>query len=366
MYSSSGELEEARWKVREWKRDVLQEPAVYLRDGVDLTLPPSAGCGCPPAMTPYQILRSNDILGSLVSIPSITHTSFVSAAVGCVVALILTKGNASVQPQRLWRRLLSRIIRLALATSTLFFYFGFLRSRYPSVRRVSEYHNLSDSSTSSCYVAQEVLQRTSSQAGTHADSPQYCGRSLLQYRLDDAHYSGAVVVLDVSPELSDCTSGNAKVITTEVMQKACERLPAGYRDGSTKLWRLLLVSRRASSEWLSTVQATWDKHHAYLDPEAVHYLNQRFPFLLLVGIDTPSVDAASVRQPFEHSHGALLRCGMAVLENLKCTSLEAYLQQGTDGVPGCVVGSLLTVFNPTQCFDDARGCCVMFFPSVVN
>ncbi|KAG5470957.1 hypothetical protein CUR178_02263 [Leishmania enriettii] len=397
------ELDEANRKVQEWKREAKQSAPVSLAGGVDLTMSLDDMQSATPPLSPFQVLRTSDILNQLVNIPSITTTAASSAAFGALLTLLLTaqSSNTPLVRQGLVRRWMQRLLRLFISAVVSVMFVRFLRGRYPTVQRVSQYENLSSSPDCPCFVAKRILTMTSSQAGTHADGPHHFCRSLSGRNYDDAHYSGDAVVLDVGAELRQFQQSLAPdaplAITAEVLEKARAKLPASFRDGSRPVWRLLLVTRHstatdatstgtpkafsrpvrallpmrgASSTRMDatevsrttavTLSESVPNTYVFLHPGAVAYLHRVFPRLVLVGIDSPSVDPPQTRL----SHGALLRCGMAILENLRYTRLSPLLE-GTpgDNQRGWLSGSMLTVFNATQNYDDARGCSVVFFPA---
>lgn len=397
------ELEEANRKVQEWKREAKQSVPVHLSSGIDISLSPADPQYVLPHLSPFQVLRTHDILTQLVRLPSITCTATVSAAFGALLALLLTAQRHPGGPLsrlEVVRNGFSRLVRLLLCAVASLAYLRYLRQRYPAVLPVSQYQNLSHVSDGPCFVANRVLTITNSQAGTHADGPHHFCRSLSHRNYDDAHYSGDAVVLDLSNDLRyPLPNAEVHAITVELMERACARLPPAYRDKSSPLWRLLLVTQppRSSSsqpgepsllerslnvlldnaevQQMQTSLPTGtplpagktNNHnpYAFLYPETVEYLRRNFPQLLLVGIDTPSVDPTDVMPLANHCHGALLRCGMAMLENLRFTRLRPLLDTTVSGPKGVVVGSMLTVFSSTLNYDDARGCSVVFFPEEV-
>lgn len=398
MTAEFTELDKANRKAEAWKREARQSAPVYLSSGVDISLSPADPQPVLPYLSPFRVLRTSDVLTKLVQLPSITLTAAVSACFGALVALLLTfHHRPSPELTRLeqLRRWVSRPIRLALCVVAVVGYLRYLRRRYPTVLPVSQYQNLSHTPDGPCFVANRVLTITNSQVGTHADGPHHFCRSLSHRNFDDAHYSGDAVVLDISNDLlhplPDTEPG---AITVEVMEQACARLPSAFRDKTTPLWRLLLVTQRKpesrtteptfltqslnvlldnddvqqlytsfrTSTPLPAGRTNNHNPYAFLYPETIEYLHRKFPNLLLVGIDSPSVDPMDVTPLVNHCHGAMLRCGMAILENLRYNRLRPLLETGVDGQRGVLVGALLTIFSTTQSFDDARGCSVVFFP----
>ncbi|KAG5470543.1 hypothetical protein LSCM1_01787 [Leishmania martiniquensis] len=402
MEAEFSELLEANRKVREWKREAKQSSPISLAGGVDLTMSLDDMQNATPPLSPFQVLHTSDILTQLVHIPSITTTAAASAIFGALVTLLLTTQNGStpVRRQGLLRGWTHRLLRLFIGAVASVMFVRFLRGRYPTVQRVSQYENLSSSPDNPCFVAKCILTMTSSQAGTHADGPHHFCRSLSSRNYDDAHYSGDAVVLDVAAELRQHQQSLAPsaplAITVEVLEKARTKLPMAFRDGSRPVWRLLLVTRHPTTTSVTSKSATdalkqpsrtlfslerasparvldayvnratavtlsesARDHYPFLHPEAVAYLHRVFPRLVLVGIDSPSVDPPQVRL----CHVALLRFGVAILENLRYVRLFPLLESPpVDNQRGWLSGSMLTVFNATQNYDDARGCSVLFFP----
>ncbi|GET91475.1 hypothetical protein, unknown function [Leishmania tarentolae] len=406
MTAEFAELDEANRKVREWKREAKQCAPVSLAGGVDLTMSVDEMKMVQSPLSSFQVLRSSDILTQLVHIPSITTTAVLSATFGALVTLLLGPKSTFTPAARqgFLRRWTRRLLRFTATAVASVVFIRFLRERYPTVQRVSEYESLSSSPDAPCFVANRILTMTSSQAGTHADGPHHFCRSLSHRNFDDAHYSGDAVVLDIVTELRkhhQSLGPHAPLaITVDVLEKAREKLPAIFRDGSRPVWRLLLVTRHSSVPCATRAYTTEalrrplhvdspldvvsrtpvaragvtgataarrttspSKAYAFVDPEAVDYLQHVFPRLVLLGIDSPSVDPPEAMPPGKSSHGALVRCGMAVLENLRYTRLFPLLESPVGDTPrGWISGSMLTVFNATQNYDDARGCSVIFFP----
>ncbi|KPA84680.1 hypothetical protein ABB37_01190 [Leptomonas pyrrhocoris] len=398
MNSEFCELNEANRKVQEWKREAKQSAPVHLSNGVDISLSPADPQHVLPHLTPFQVLRTSDILTKLVQLPSITTTATVSAGFGALIALLLTFNRhryLKFSRRRLARHSISTATRLVLCFFAFVAFIRYLRRRYPSVLPVSQYQNLSSKPEGPCFVANRVLTITNSQVGTHADGPHHFCRSLSHRNFDDAHYSGDAVVLDVSTDLLyPLPDAEPLAITVEMIEQACARLPVAFRDKSKPLWRLLLVTQRgpdsriAESSFLAqSLNVLLEKDatqqlqgsflsstplpprktnnrnpYAFLYPETIEFLHRVFPHLLLIGIDTPSVDPTDVMPLVNHCHGAMLRHGMAILENLRFNRLRPLLEAGVKGQKGVLVGSMLTVFSSTQNYDDARGCSVVFFP----
>jgi kynurenine formamidase len=398
MTTEFTELDEANRKVQEWKREARQSTPVHLSSGIDISLSPADPQHVLPHLSPFQVLRTADILTKLVQLPSITSTSVVSIGFGALVTLLLTfhrRHYAEFSRLEVISHGAGKLVRLVLCLVAALVYLRYLRRRYPAVLPVSQYQNLSRVPEGPCFVANRVLTMSNSQVGTHADGPHHFCRSLSHRNYDDAHYSGDAVVLDLSADLAfPSADTEPHAITVEMMERACARLPAAYRDKSKPLWRLLLVTQRGpdsrardttflsqslnvllennevqqaqksfrSSTPLPAGSTNNRNPYAFLYPEVVEYLHRVFPHLLLIGIDAPSVDPTDVMPLVSHCHGAMLRCGMAIVESLRFNRLRPLLESGVNGQKGVLVGSMLTVFITTQNFDDARGCSVVFFP----
>lgn len=404
-------LAKAQQKVRLWKQEacLLAEP-VSLSSAVDLTTHPCEPRATFPGLTPFRVLTASDVVAGkdkLVTVPSIRRTALVSVCAGAVAVLLLlwktiVKGLQKQIPEKVkqirtapatpayprlaaltssLRSVLSLLRLTAVAVAGLWFA-RFVQGRGPRVRSISRYVDVSSTpERGPCVVADRILMITNSHAGTHADTPSHFMRDDAMSHssaalcrsdptvdakalrsapsFDDAHYTGHAVVLDVSSELAQL-SFDTNAITVEVMDRALSRLPQAYRDGTQPLWRLVLVTRTLACSTGRVSSSHWDPRMAYLVPEAVEFLCQRHPRLLLLGTESASVDAPSASPICECSHGALLRHGVAILENLRCD--ELYTALGVADPQGVLEGSLMTVFNPVLSFEDSRGCSVRFFP----
>ena len=104
----------------------------------------------------------------------------------------------------------------------------------------------------------------------------------------------------------------------------------------------------------------WTNDFAHFEPECAQWLTETFPNLLLIGIDTPSIDHPSASPIIECSHGMLWRHRVAILENLNLNQLFVTDNEEQQRVK---YGQLQTIWNPMQEFKDARGCFVRFYPA---
>jgi arylformamidase len=129
----------------------------------------------------------------------------------------------------------------------------------------------------------------STHAGAHADAPIHWsddGETVAELPLEP--YLGRCRVVDVR--------GAGDVVRLEHV--------AAHLDD--RVHRVLL----RTSSW-STLEG-WSEEYSALDPELVHRLGEQG--VLLIGVDTPSVDPA--RSKAMAAHGALRRHKIAVLEGL--------------------------------------------------
>jgi arylformamidase len=148
---------------------------------------------------------------------------------------------------------------------------------------------------------------TSPHVGTHTDAPAHIEGSLLELAacagaLPLAPYIGPALVVDVSPVTS--------AITLECF---CRQL-AGQQDaGGATPTRVLLKTRQ------QVRCDVFEQAYAWLSLELVDYLAARS--LVLVGIDTPSVD--DVASTTLSVHHALAAHQIFWLENLDLTGVDA-------------------------------------------
>ena len=328
-------------KLEQWRRIADTRAHVDVTMGVDVsTSPASLRASFPyPSLPPYRVLSSTDILKELVHVPSVAFTGGVSFALGACWMLIGKTGK-------------SRNLQFALRMIVSVFFWMFLRSRYPQVENVSSLQNVSSCNRGKCNVTTRVLSISNSHAGTHADTPAHFSDGSPPTDFDECQYTGDCLVLDISTVLQSDSQG-MRTITVDVLHQIQEQNPK-VEFGS--VWRLLLSTRKYSNAEEGLDQ--WVGQFAHFSPESVDALCKMCPKLLLVGLDTPSVDHPSASPISEAAHGRLYAFQVAILENLDFRLLAPYLQPFA-----AVRGSMLTVFNPVQSFTDSKGCSVLVFPT---
>ncbi|EPY30511.1 hypothetical protein STCU_04030 [Strigomonas culicis] len=271
-----------------------------------------------------------------------------------------TTMTAVVRPLRRFGRAVRFVLRLLLLSLGTVLYAKYMRSRLPRAVSISKSLNCSSSPDGPCVVMDNILTVSNSHAGTHADMPFHFSRNSCLIPLDNTHYNGSCVVLDLSVAIRKAEMvTNDRGITASVMEEALAPLDA-YIEGRPDftVWRLLVVTRRVHY----TADDVWDAHYAFFYPEAIEYINRRFPHLLLLATDAASMDGEKAAPICDHSHGALLRYGIAILENVDGRPLYGLLEGDTPAPVGVVVGSLLTVMSRTEIYPDSKGCSVLFFP----
>jgi hypothetical protein len=158
------------------------------------------------------------------------------------------------------------------------------------------------------------------------------------------------------------------------------------------VWRVLFVTR--NYELPGATADAWSSDFAHFDVAGAEYLAQEATQLLLVGLDTPSVDHPTQSPICHGAHGALYSRRIAILENLNLMAGQQLILANSEAMRGAqmpgavaacdppdhqeestvfphmpmplaplhVLGTVMTVFIPSQCFPDSKGCAVVFFP----
>jgi kynurenine formamidase len=196
-----------------------------------------------------------------------------------------------------------------------------------------EYNSPIDVSSSKdgiCVITKK-LQLCNSHAGTHCDLPGHFVKNPKFKEWDDFQVNGPCVVLDL-------TNKEKKNIEIEDIKDAI---------GSIELES---ITRLLLNTYGKNIPKEWDKNPAFLSVECAEYLGG-LSNLLLVGIDTPSVDHQNASPIIKCSHGGLWKGRIAIMENLDFSCLE-YKN---------VEGFLQTKWNNYQISEDAKGCFVTFF-----
>ncbi|ORC88340.1 uncharacterized protein TM35_000172120 [Trypanosoma theileri] len=340
---------EARRKVKEWHRVVDGTGVVKLFQAVDLTVNPSVVRATFPGLTPFRRLCTRDILTELVQLPSVSVTSHVSFLMGALWTLTQLSRRTSNGAAKT-----VSLLRLFLGVLLITVYLRFVKVRQPVIASVSKLLDVSSSPRGPCCVMNNVLSITNSHAGTHADTPQHFCFDACAEPFDNDHYTGDVVIVDISDLLEAEAVSTDKSQPRPITKRIMETVSTSLGELSSPVWRLLLVTRRLSTHG----DGAWETGFAYLERETVQYISEKFPLLLLFGTDAPSVDHPNAAPICEAAHGALYEKGIAILENLQFSHLYDDLKSSR-----VLRGSILTVFNETGSFSDSRGCHVSFFPA---
>lgn len=338
-------------------------PLFDVQTGVDISVSPaSVRASFPyPSLPPFRVLSEQDLFRELVAVPKVENTAILGVVVGAVMWAVGTGGGWG-KDRRGW----AAAIRVALVALIGLVFRRVVRGRRPSViGPISKYEDVSSSSAGVCCVSSRVVCVTNSHAGTHADQPPHFHPEHGQSQLGaypEEHYTGLCVVVDVSrlileqharASVEDRESGRSLGITVDVIKSAAEQYLLELKD----VWRLLFVTTTCDPD-KGQDDSAWVSNFSFFCPDAVTYLAAAAPKLMLVGLDTPSVDHRSCSPLHENSHGRLFANDIAIIENLNFGPLHDMLV-----LRGNVVeGSMLTVFNPMNAFPDSKGCQVVFFP----
>lgn len=237
--------------------------------------------------------------------------------------------------------------------------------------------NVSGSPHGPCIVTR-TLHMSNSHAGTHADQPTHfieLSGDEKDTVFDDRQYNGHCLIVDLSAELlnndSDSDDDSASYrITREMLMRVFHPIVSGTsRIAVDSIGRLLFCTWTNVQTEDAIDESQWTDKFAYFDPMGAGWLVETFPNLLLVGIDTPSVDHPSASPICNHSHGALWNGRVAILENLRFHRFFNY--EGDDRRSDLLSldnndrsmfeAHLQTIWSPTQIYDDAKGCSVMLY-----
>ncbi|KAG2381948.1 hypothetical protein C9374_005740 [Naegleria lovaniensis] len=177
-------------------------------------------------------------------------------------------------------------------------------------------------------------------------------------------YNGDCIVIMLETLLPD--SINNFTISKELLENVFKKIEIPKEE----VFRIILKTRKQHP----TNEMEWTNDFCHLSKEASHFLAHEFPNLLLIGIDTPSIDHPNKAPIIEHSHGEFWNQRVAILENL---NLSKVVVVGTlmfnlnhdesshhNHSSACLFqrGYLQTIFNPLQTCEDAIGCFVWFYP----
>jgi kynurenine formamidase len=212
------------------------------------------------------------------------------------------------------------------------------------VKLINESFDVSGSPDGVCIVTRSIL-LSNSHAGTHADQPKHFDRNPPFSEFNDLQYNGPCIVLNLMDSLHF-----DKSITVEQLKPMIEKL----NIKKDLVSRILLRTRNAPNE-----EQEWQNEFAHLDPKCADWLVQTFPNLVLVGIDTPSIDHPTASPIIHCSHGALWKQRVAILENLNLGVL--FTQSDNRTSMNVIHGYIQTIWNPMQIFEDSKGCLAQFY-----
>lgn len=209
-------------------------------------------------------------------------------------------------------------------------------------KHCSVMEDVSSAPTGPCRVICNVLTLSNSHAGTHADTPFHFARDPNTLPFDVMQYNGSAIVLDVAPYLSAL---GTRGITVEVLEAIQQDTVISLGDQ----WRILFRTNASSGP-----QEQHSTPPAYFDVDAAKYLAS-LPNLLMVGIDSMSVDDPNLAPICDGSHGAFFSARVAIVENVVLSDIPF-------GENCVCAGVVRTVFHPTQAHEDSWGCSVWFSP----
>ncbi|KAL9658482.1 hypothetical protein ABK040_006022 [Willaertia magna] len=206
--------------------------------------------------------------------------------------------------------------------------------------------NLTGDKNCQCIVTRSIFVNNS-HAGSHADQPQHFVKNpkIIKYR--NEHYNGSCLIIDLC-EFVKNTQESPFGITKEQITNYLQKNKITKFEN---IFRILLKTK------INTLDenAEWTNDFYFLLKETSSFLVETFPNLILIGIDTPSIDNPSASPIYHFSHGVFYNKGVAILENLNLQSFN--------GEENCMFGYLMTVFNNLQESEDAIGCSCFYFPS---
>lgn len=143
---------------------------------------------------------------------------------------------------------------------------------------------------------------------------------------DDYQYNGQCTIIDLRDK-------NKREITVEDIKLHIKDLE--------NLTRLLIWTYKS-------IPNEWDDQFSYLSVECANFLGN-LTNLILIGIDTPSVDHPSASPICNCSHGALFKGFIGILENLDFTGIKKS-------------GSGIIKTKWINEYIDSKSCIVSYFP----
>eukprot|EP00916_Digyalum_oweni_P007318 GHVL01012357.1.p1 GENE.GHVL01012357.1~~GHVL01012357.1.p1 ORF type:complete len:278 (+),score=94.51 GHVL01012357.1:25-858(+) len=228
-------------------------------------------------------------------------------------------------------------------------------TNWPCISKEINYSN-----DGTCIITGHIIQKTHSHAGTHADTPYHFMKeedNIINY--NDIQYNGICCIINISYIRNNID------IYNPITKEELINIDINWSNIHRLLFRTYI---KTPTEWSS--------NFAHLSIDAAKWLTE-LPNLVLVGLDTPSVDSCDA-QIHISSHYILYKRGIAILEGLDFDNIKRNERQEeeesekiekknerekneTNNDKIVIYGKMWTVWIPTQQFKDARGCSVFFF-----
>ncbi|CUG86057.1 Hypothetical protein, putative [Bodo saltans] len=320
-------------RLRADEAELIITRSAMLADAVDCSMNPSNPAGTFPGLPSFQLLTSEDALKMLAEFPSSVVTGWYGFVFGVLWVYLMKLTRRVRQPAA------SGLLKVLIGGVLLVAAHKVFRRRTVRItKQCSVTEDVSSSPTGPCRVVCNVLTLSNSHAGTHADTPFHFTRDQEEAGFNLMQYNGSACVLDVSSLLEERKS---RAITIGVLE-AVER-SSGIT--LTTQWRILFRTTKGT-----TVPP------AYFDIDAARYLAS-LPNVVMIAIDSISVDHTSMSPICEGAHGAFFSDRVAIVENVVLNQVP--IRQSSGGIRGVV----RTVFHPTQAHQDSWGCSVWFSPS---
>ncbi|CAD2216295.1 hypothetical protein, conserved [Angomonas deanei] len=330
-------LSTANNKIAKWREfSSVSGRSVKLSTGVDVTIQPSV-------VSPLEIIDQSEMVKRIVDLPSVSVTAFVSAAFGMLVGLLAfsRRGRPTPGVGSKLRRFASLVARWVVILVLSVVYARWVQRRFPHVNTLSKYLSVADSTFASTPEKEVTL------LSCHRSAPSRCTSSAHWEGFSEEYFNGDCLVLDVTGALRQF-SPTTNAITVEVVKDAVEKLPDKLKTGKETVWRLLFITN------VGLPAGTLPS--ASLTREAIEYLHQSFPMLLLLAVDSPSLMGKRGSPTYRLVQDALLLERIATLENVNGEPIRPFLSS-----VGYCEGALVTTFSRTEYFHDSRGCSVTFY-----
>lgn len=188
---------------------------------------------------------------------------------------------------------------------------------------VSEYVDVSSSPEGVCQVTAAIYTVSNSHAGSHADQPSHWLKNPPFEAFVDRQYNGTATIIDLTGYLHE-----QRFISEDLLRYLAEE----QRIDFNAVHRLLLRTYHETP-------AKWDSNFAYLEPDAAKFLGS-LPNLVLVALDSPSVDHPNASPIHEKAHGGLWSGRVAIIEGYESntlppeTKIEGVIQTTLLAIPG--------------------------------